>query len=363
MMLSLIMGGFAVIKARENYTSSIDVLNSIICIIIALILYLISFIVTLKYRYIDFINIIFTVLCMFFGIKGMELLFPIIFFQVAKNNVNIYFSILVSIVVNFFIFNGEDLTLSSLYIILINMYLFQLKEESYNFSELKEAGRYQRHESYMLQEKLKNMDKYLEQSNIVTGLKERNFIAQKLHDKLGHRITSSIMQLEVTKETMDKDNETAKKYLDSAMGNLREGMDEIRRFLRVIKPRERVINLEDIKEEIRKFQFASGINVNLHVDGDVDKIPFELLNIIKENIEEALTNAAKYSQADKIKISLYIYNKILRVEIRDNGIGFERIHKGLGLQGMEDRVYKVNGKISYDNDEGFVINMIFNLGD
>lgn len=358
--ITLFISIVAIIEADRFYDNNLDVLNSIIAILIVLILHLFK---TLNYKFTKFFNtlgLIFTVVSMIIGLKGIELLLPIVVFQLIEKRSNRYINLLITTFI-ILILVKNNLFAIIVYNLIMNMYLFQLKKGTEDNSSLKEKERIQRYESYIMEEKIRSMDRYLEQSNLVTGLKERNFIAQKLHDKLGHRITSSIMQLEVTKETMGINDELAKKYLESAMDNLREGMDEIRGFLHTIKPRERVVSIEDIKEQLLKFEFSSGIKTRFEVSGDIDIINYKLLTLIKDNVYEALTNSAKYSKATKMDITINVYNKIVRVEVRDNGIGCKKVNKGLGLQGMEDRIEKVNGKISYYSDNGFVINMIFNL--
>ena len=51
-----------------------------------------------------------------------------------------------------------------------------------------------------------------------------------------------------------------------------------------------------------------------------------------------------------------------RVEIRDNGRGVEKLSKGLGLRGIEERLEEINGRVECYNDNGFVVNMIINKG-
>lgn len=50
-----------------------------------------------------------------------------------------------------------------------------------------------------------------------------------------------------------------------------------------------------------------------------------------------------------------------RVEIRDNGRGVEKLSKGLGLRGIEERLEEINGRVEYYNDNGFVVNMIIKI--
>ena len=146
------------------------------------------------------------------------------------------------------------------------------------------------------------------------------------------------------------------------MSNLREGMEEIRDFLRQVKPGQAVIGIETIKELVLKFQYATGIETVFLCDGDTSAIKLMELRIIEDNIKEALTNAAKYSNATKITVSILVFNMFYRVEIRDNGRGVEKLSKGLGLRGIEERLEEINGRVEYYNDNGFVVNMIINKG-
>ena len=42
--------------------------------------------------------------------------------------------------------------------------------------------------------------------------------------------------------------------------------------------------------------------------------------------------------------------------------GAEKLSKGLGLRGIEERLEEINGRVEYYNDNGFVVNMVINKG-
>ena len=147
------------------------------------------------------------------------------------------------------------------------------------------------------------------------------------------------------------------------MENLRNGMEEIRVVLRNLKPSEKTITVENIKNLLLEFQYNSGIKINFHLEGKLENLGTKRLIVIEENIKEALTNALKYSKASYINVSILIYNKVARVEIKDNGQGAKNIKKGLGLIGIEERLEKINGNMKIDGSDGFTLNMILNLED
>lgn len=309
-----------------------------------------------------FLQIIICFICFILNIKYIVCLCPFITYYALRNYINKYFIFVINMLLTFITYGYLTIEIIG-YNMIILFLLDEVNNNIISTEKLRKLNRNTRYRNFDLVNKINNFDKYVEQSRVVATLKERNYISQKLHDSLGHRITGSLMQLEVTLEMIDKDKELSKKFLKNAMNNLREGMDEIRSFLSNIKPENKVYNFEDIKELLLKFQYETSIKTLFNIKGDTSKIKSKYLEAITLNIKEALTNCAKYSEATKIEVSIYCYNKVIRVEIKDNGIGCKRVNKGLGLRGMEERIEKINGRVNYSCDNGFIINMIIILED
>lgn len=314
------------------------------------------------FKIVTFIQIFILLISIKFLSKETFLLFPILFFELVKDKLSIEKEmIFLSVIMITFL--RENIAYLIIYTVILTLYLYEIKEREEESKNLKDIKKDNRKEKFIMEEKVSNFNKYLEQNEVVISLRERNIMAQKLHDHLGHRITSSIMQLEVTKETLGKNNEISMKYLLSAMENLRVGMEEIRTVLRNVKPKDRTITIENIKKLLLEFQYNSGIKTHFHLEGEVEKLGVKRLIVIEENIKEALTNTLKYSKASQINVSILIYNKVARIEIKDNGQGSSNIKKGLGLIGMEERLEKINGNMKIDGSDGFTLNMILNLED
>jgi signal transduction histidine kinase len=49
---------------------------------------------------------------------------------------------------------------------------------------------------------------------------------------------------------------------------------------------------------------------------------------------------------------------MIRVEVKDNGRGVQKITKGLGIIGMEERTAAINGTIIVDGTDGFSVTML-----
>lgn len=358
--LYVLIGFFVVLIIGSQSTNSYDAIVNIIYVIILVSIQLFKGYFKKNKVLFNLLELLLIVILKSIGGISLELFLPVIIYEVFKASYMNYMLMIFFSIAGFVLFHIEFVNYI-IFCIIINLYLYEADKQYKDKLGLKKLNKMQSAIGFMLQEKMLNMNKYLEQKDVVTALKERNYMVQKIHDHLGHRITSSIMQLEVTKETLGKDNEVSRKYLLSAIESLRWGMEEIRVFLRNAKPDDKIVSIEEIKKQLLEFQYSTNIKTHLDINGDINRINISVMRVIKENLREALTNAAKYSNASNMYLLINIYNKFLRVEIRDDGSGVKNINKSLGLKGMEERIENIGGKIQFYNDAGFAINMIINI--
>lgn len=191
-------------------------------------------------------------------------------------------------------------------------------------------------------------------------MKERNRIAGRVHDKMGHGISGSILLLEGAMLVMDKDPENAKSTVESAAENLRLSVDEIRETLREERSSRDEMGISNIKTELARLSSDHNhIKTSLKSEGQLDNVSPEIWYCINENIKEAITNLILHSTATTFSIFIGNQDKLLRVEIKDNG-KVEKFKVDMGLQNMEERCAMVNGKCYFQGDDsGFRIVMVF----
>lgn len=199
---------------------------------------------------------------------------------------------------------------------------------------------------------------YENQIKYMSQIEERNKIAQEIHDNIGHTISGTVMQLEAAKCLIKKDTETSKTMIQNSIDVLREGMESIRATLRNIKPPKEQLGINAVKLILNKLQNSNEININLLYDNNIDKINYAQWKIIKINIKEILTNTIKYSKAKNVSISFIGLNKIIKLEVKDDGIGCDSIKKGLGLSGIEERCENIGTKVIFDGSDGFSVIML-----
>ena len=159
---------------------------------------------------------------------------------------------------------------------------------------------------------------------------------------------------------LEKDPEVSRKMVQAVIDQLRSGMDEIRIILRKERPKKyklAVLQLEKLCEECR----AKGVKAELITEGELKNIPGKYLEVILDNAYEAISNSMKYAKCSKIKISIYVLNKMIRCSISDNGIGCREIIDGMGISGMRKRIREINGILDFETEVGFTINMLLPL--
>lgn len=218
----------------------------------------------------------------------------------------------------------------------------------------------QKEEMVNLNQKLFDNRRLAKTLQYTAALEERNRLAARLHDKVGHGISGSIILLEASRLMLDQNMEKAKAGIDLAVNNLRSGVDEIRLALREEKPIRSELGLHELQMVLENLQANHNIRTKLKQSGNIDYIGVGIWQCIHENLEEAITNTLKHSNAAEFKLSIQVMNRIIKVEYSDNGKSEGNFQKGLGLEAMEERTLKNRGRCFFDKSEnGFQITNIF----
>ena len=182
-------------------------------------------------------------------------------------------------------------------------------------------------------------------------IQERNRIAREIHDSIGHNLAGILLQLQVVQKFLQRDLHKAEELLQQSVTGLASSVDLLRDTVHNIKPRE-LLGLDYVQKVISNFQFCP---VDFSHSGNFALLSPTQIEIISSIIKEGLTNAAKHSQATHVEIKLDIHDQITRLYFKDNGLGCERIHEGLGISGMKERVRYVGGTISFSGKNGFML--------
>lgn len=187
--------------------------------------------------------------------------------------------------------------------------------------------------------------------------KERSRIAKELHDSSLQNLAHLVHSIELGSLFIDQDPVRAKLELASCSKNLKNIIDEIRDTIFNLRPmsfddlgfKQCIENLiQNFKNQSKNFVFISDIDdVYDKYDSPEDKEKLNLFLVsIYRVIQEAMTNAVKYSEGDKIELSVKENDHVLTVKIIDNGKGFypeETADKHFGISIMKERIFLLGG--------------------
>lgn len=186
----------------------------------------------------------------------------------------------------------------------------------------------------------------------LTEIRERNRIAHEIHDNVGHSITGVIFQIEAARRIIHKQPEKLEQILKLCSEKLTDALQLTRNTVYNLKTVKKTVGKEMLVKLKNDFTFCP---LNFQVEGDFSLVSVTNLKVLETLMMESLTNAAKYSQANKIEIKIKIHNKSIRFHYKDNGIGCHDIKENLGLYGMREKVEAVGGIFSVDGMNGFLI--------
>lgn len=198
------------------------------------------------------------------------------------------------------------------------------------------------------------LEAYADSIKELSILKERNRISREIHDSVGHSLSTIIIQLGAI-EKIAKDNGEAASLMAS---NLREfaknGLEEIRKALRELKPKEfkeyeTILAIEGL---IKDFSKLTGIDVKLGFSKNRWKLDEDVSLVLYRVVQEFLSNSARHGKATKVSIFMHFNVNDLIVTMQDNGIGSNEIKPGLGLASISERVKELGGNLSYESREG-----------
>ncbi len=187
-------------------------------------------------------------------------------------------------------------------------------------------------------------------------LDERARLAREIHDTLAQGLTGIVTQLEAADTAEEA---TRRRHVDTARALARESLAEARRSVDALAPgRLAGARLPDaITGMAKEWAGTAGVAVHVEVTGE----PMPLLPEIEVTLfrvaQEALTNVAKHATATRAGLTLSYMHDVVVLDVRDDGVGFDRPGSGFGLLSMEQRVRRVSGEFTVESapDDGTAV--------
>ena len=215
-----------------------------------------------------------------------------------------------------------------------------------------------------MQARLSSQRRMVRSTEHVSRLEERNRLAARIHDEIGHGMSGSILLLEGAELVMDKEPEKARETIKKVAENLRASVEKIREVLREERSVGAEVSLARIEKELDAFETDHPqVKIRLDTKGDMGSVNNAVWICVYENMIEALTNVLKHSPATLFIVTIKNIGALVSVEFADNGGTDDRqgaIVPGIGLQSMEERTALCSGRCFFRHEpDGFHVVMTF----
>jgi signal transduction histidine kinase len=191
----------------------------------------------------------------------------------------------------------------------------------------------------------------------LTISRERNRLAQELHDTLAHSLSAVTVQLEAVRSLWAVNPLAAKDMLDRADETARNGLTEARRALQALRasPLQDLGLVPALRELAERAAEQAGTSLELH-------LPEQTVRCLSPTAEqgvyriaqEALENIVRHAQAHTVTICLECHPHVLALTVEDDGQGLpadsETATNGddpdhLGIRGMQERASLIGGQL------------------
>ncbi|MEC0227468.1 sensor histidine kinase [Paenibacillus alba] len=198
----------------------------------------------------------------------------------------------------------------------------------------------------LIHEQNNALEQYANQIEQLTLLEERNRMARELHDTVGHTFTSVIMGMDAVSYLIETVPEKAKEKLDVLRSVTRNGLEEVRRSIHQMVPKEGDMLLsQQLTRLANEFALHTGTQIKFTTVGDEYDIPKQTKLTLIRCLQESLTNAKRHGRAASVEIQLTYTDEQVSIRIEDDGVGSEHLKVGFGINAMQERISALQGNL------------------
>jgi signal transduction histidine kinase len=204
---------------------------------------------------------------------------------------------------------------------------------------------------------------------------ERQRIARELHDETGQKLTALAMGLAAIEAGLvAEDARSASSLVRSLRSLADQAITELRRVMTNLRPSQ----LDDLglvptlRWYLREHaERHPQLKVDLEADRLSGRLPSSVETVLFRVTQEALSNVVRHAHATRVTVSLAQKADAVRLEVKDDGMGFDARAigapaskaraSGWGLVGMRERVALAGGQFTVQSEPGHGTRVVVEL--
>ena len=177
---------------------------------------------------------------------------------------------------------------------------------------------------------------------------ERSRIAREIHDGIAQSIYMLGLHLETCADMAANAGEDLRERLAKLVEMSKQTLLEVRHYIFDLKPylagEKGVVDM--VENQVREFNNVAGVPATLDTSGEPRLVPVPVATCLYRVTQEALANAFKHAQADRVVgLVLEFQPGLVQLTVEDDGKGFEvtNSNSGYGLHNMRQRAEELGG--------------------
>ena len=181
------------------------------------------------------------------------------------------------------------------------------------------------------------------------SLEERRRLARDVHDGLAQEIAFIARNVKLLRE-----QGAGSDLVDRILRSVERAQEESRRVVGALAARGNEPLDQALAQAVREAAERHGASVDMHLASGIVLSPREREAVVRI-ASEAVSNAARHSGVEVLRLYLERLEAGMRLEVVDDGAGFEEEEEprqGFGLVTMRDRAEALGGKLRIDSRRG-----------
>jgi PAS domain S-box-containing protein len=192
-----------------------------------------------------------------------------------------------------------------------------------------------------------------EQAAELAAGRERARLAQELHDSVTQALFSMTITAGTVRMMLEEGRPGVEAKLDDLSTLARQALTDMRSLIFELRP----ANLaeEGLLPALRKHAAAvegrTGLGIGVSAASDLERLPAPMEEALFRIAQEAIHNVVKHAHARHVQVAIGRQGAEVRMEVRDDGDGFDPRQKsdGLGLLGIASRAERLGGRLGVES--------------
>ncbi len=200
-----------------------------------------------------------------------------------------------------------------------------------------------------------NYNNQLLQSRLEVQEQSFKYFSEEIHDNIGQLLSIVKMQLySIKRNSGEAEIVSQATQSNELLGKAITGLRNISHTLNSTFVDNAGLEAA-IKKDLEYICSAKELQCQFHKTGEGNNLTSEQELLVFRIVQEAMANAIKHASPTAIDVCLHYEPGGLKVEIKDNGSGFEvggTANAGLGLSNMQVRAKLLGGQLAVKSEKG-----------